>query len=82
MKQPSKYSPQETKNLELEWYEYLLPRSERDSDLGFLNRGDEQRKPALPKGKTSKNNSGYFFLFGVIFLLLCYIASFFTKGLW
>lgn len=68
MKHPSKYSPQAEKNLELEWYEYLL----RDS----------QRKPALPKGKTSKNNSGYFFLFGVIFLLLCYIASFFTKGLW
>ena len=57
-------TPQKERNLELEWYEYLLR--------------DEQRRPAIPKGNTSKNNYGLFLLFGVIFLLLCYIGSFFV----
>lgn len=61
-------SPQKERNLELEWYEYLLR--------------NEQRRPAPLKERTSKNNYGYYLLFGVIFLLLCYIGSFFIKGLW
>ena len=56
-------SPQKERNIELEWYEYLLR--------------EDHKTPAVPKGDTSKNNSGYFLLFGVIFLLLCYIGSFF-----
>lgn len=66
MKHPSKFTPQETKNLELDWYEYLLR--------------DNQRKyypPAKRLTSTSNNNYGYVLLFGVIFMLLCYIASFF-----
>jgi hypothetical protein len=67
MKHPDKFTPQETRNLELEWYEYLL-------------RGEQRiQAPAPRRTWTSKKYTGYILLFGVILLLLWYIASFFIK---
>jgi hypothetical protein len=70
MKHPDKFTPQETRNLELEWYEYLL-------------RGEQRiQAPAKRQISIFKKYNGYFLLFGVILLLLWYIASFFFPGLW
>ena len=62
MKHTNKQTPQATKNIELEWHEYLLRK--------------DHRVPR--QIETSKNYTDlYVFLFVVICTLLAYIGSFF-----
>lgn len=73
-----KTTPQSTKNIELEWWEYLLPRSEQERYSDFSSRWEDHRAPRPPQMETSNNNNVYFLVFLLIlgFGSISFLVSF------